>query len=56
MGSRKQLMDITKTFSERISNDDKCESGLGTVCQEWNKRMKDFAGATSERKKGEDYV
>ena len=31
MRSRKQLMDIQKTFSERNSNDDKCESGLGFV-------------------------
>ena len=56
MRSRKQLMDIPKTFSERISNDDKCESGLGTICREWDKRMKDVEGATSGGTKGDNYV
>ena len=51
MRSRKQLMDITKTFSEGISSSDKYESGLGAICQEWNKRMKGFEKAASGKKK-----
>lgn len=53
-------MDITETFSEGISSgtcsegissSDEYESGLGAICQEWNRRMKGFEKAASGKKK-----